>query len=59
MEKPKVFSAEDWQQAQYELLQAEKRATRAEDSLAARRRRLEVLSHPAHCTCSAPTAPTR
>lgn len=43
MEKPKVVSAEEWQQARDELLKAEKEATRAQDALAARRRRLPMV----------------
>ena len=39
MEKPKIVSAEEWQQARGELLTAEKEATRALDAIAARRRR--------------------
>jgi predicted dithiol-disulfide oxidoreductase (DUF899 family) len=43
MEKPKIVSAEEWQQARDELLKAEKEATRAQDALAARRRRLPMV----------------
>jgi predicted dithiol-disulfide oxidoreductase (DUF899 family) len=43
MEKPKIVTAEEWQQARDELLVAEKEATRAIDSLAARRRRLPMV----------------
>src|SRR5712691_12920101 len=43
MEKPKIVSAEEWQQARDELLKAEKEATRALDALAARRRRLPMV----------------
>jgi predicted dithiol-disulfide oxidoreductase (DUF899 family) len=39
---PKVVSAAEWQQARDELLTAEKEATRMEDALAARRRRLPM-----------------
>jgi predicted dithiol-disulfide oxidoreductase (DUF899 family) len=42
MEKPDIVSPEDWQQARDELLVAEKAATRAQDALAARRRRLPM-----------------
>lgn len=41
--KPTIVSAEAWQQARDELLQAEKEATRALDALAARRRRLPMV----------------
>lgn len=40
---PPVVSAEEWQQARDELLVAEKEATRAQDALAARRRRLPMV----------------
>jgi predicted dithiol-disulfide oxidoreductase (DUF899 family) len=43
MEKPKVVSAAEWQQARDELLKAEKEATRALDAIAARRRRLSMV----------------
>ncbi len=43
MEKPEIVSAEEWQRARDELLVAEKEATRALDSLAARRRRLPMV----------------
>ena len=43
MEKPKIVSAEEWQQARDELLKAEKEATRTLDALAARRRRLPMV----------------
>lgn len=42
-EKPKVVSAEEWQQARDDLLRAEKATTRALDVLAARRRRLPMV----------------
>jgi predicted dithiol-disulfide oxidoreductase (DUF899 family) len=44
MEKPRIVSAEDWQRARDELLEAEKQATRALDALAARRRRLPMVA---------------
>jgi predicted dithiol-disulfide oxidoreductase (DUF899 family) len=44
MEKPKIVSADEWQQARDELLKAEKEATRAQDALAARRRRLPMVA---------------
>jgi predicted dithiol-disulfide oxidoreductase (DUF899 family) len=43
MEKPKIVSAEAWQRARAELLQAEKQTTRALDALAAQRRRLPMV----------------
>ncbi|PRY44857.1 DUF899 family protein [Umezawaea tangerina] len=43
MEKPEVVSAPDWQRARDELLTAEKEVTRAQDALAARRRRLPMV----------------
>jgi predicted dithiol-disulfide oxidoreductase (DUF899 family) len=43
MEKPKIVSAQEWQQERDELLKAEKEATRALDALAARRRRLPMV----------------
>ena len=44
MEKPKVVSAEEWQRDREELLRAEKEVTRAQDVLAARRRRLPMAA---------------
>ncbi|MHA6765327.1 DUF899 domain-containing protein [Streptacidiphilus sp. PAMC 29251] len=46
MEKPQIVSAEEWQLARDELLVAEKEATRAQDALAARRRRLPMVAFP-------------
>ena len=43
MEKPRIVSAEEWQGARDELLRAEKEATRVQDALAARRRRLPMV----------------
>ncbi len=43
MAKPPVVSAEEWQKARDELLIAEKQATRAEDAIAAQRRRLPMV----------------
>jgi predicted dithiol-disulfide oxidoreductase (DUF899 family) len=43
MEKPKIVSAAEWQQARDELLGAEKESTRAQDAVAARRRRLPMV----------------
>jgi predicted dithiol-disulfide oxidoreductase (DUF899 family) len=41
---PEIVSAEKWQEARDELLVAEKEATRAMDKIAARRRRLPMVS---------------
>jgi predicted dithiol-disulfide oxidoreductase (DUF899 family) len=43
MNQPEIVSLEEWQQARDELLVAEKEATRAQDALAARRRRLPMV----------------
>jgi predicted dithiol-disulfide oxidoreductase (DUF899 family) len=43
MQKPEIVSAEEWQLARDELLKAEKELTRAQDALAARRRRLPMV----------------
>jgi predicted dithiol-disulfide oxidoreductase (DUF899 family) len=43
MAKPKIVSAQEWEQDRGELLTAEKEATRALDRLAARRRRLPMV----------------
>ena len=43
--RPKIVSADEWQQARDELLKAEKEATRALDALAARRRRLPMVKY--------------
>jgi predicted dithiol-disulfide oxidoreductase (DUF899 family) len=44
MEKPRIVSAAEWQQARDELLTAEKEATRSLDAIAARRRRLPMVT---------------
>jgi predicted dithiol-disulfide oxidoreductase (DUF899 family) len=44
MTKPTVVSADEWQQARDELMRAEKEATRVQDALAARRRRLPMVA---------------
>jgi len=44
MATPPVVSADEWRQAREELLIAEKAATRAQDALAARRRRLPMVA---------------
>ncbi|WP_405009039.1 DUF899 domain-containing protein [Kitasatospora sp. NBC_01539] len=43
MEKPTIVSADEWRLARDELLTAEKELTRAQDALAARRRRLPMV----------------
>ena len=43
--RPRIVSADEWQQARDELLEAEKEATRALDALAARRRRLPMVRY--------------
>ena len=43
MGKPRIVSAGEWQRARDELLTAEKEATRVQDALAARRRRLPMV----------------
>ena len=45
---PHVVSADEWRQAREELLIAEKEATRAQDALAARRRRLPMVAFGAY-----------
>jgi predicted dithiol-disulfide oxidoreductase (DUF899 family) len=43
MQKPRVVTAQEWEQERADLLKAEKEATRALDALAARRRRLPMV----------------
>jgi predicted dithiol-disulfide oxidoreductase (DUF899 family) len=57
MEKPKVVSAEEWQQSRDELLKAEKEATRTLDALAARRRRLPMVEFDSGYTFGTPEGP--
>ena len=57
MEKPTIVSAEDWQQARDELLTAEKELTRAQDALAARRRRLPMVRFENSYTFDSPSGP--
>jgi predicted dithiol-disulfide oxidoreductase (DUF899 family) len=57
MNKPKIASADEWQQARDELLKAEKEATRALDALAARRRRLPMVTFGNGYTFDTPTGP--
>jgi predicted dithiol-disulfide oxidoreductase (DUF899 family) len=55
--KPAVVSAEEWQRARDELLQAEKEVTRAQDRLAAQRRRLPMVKVENSYTFDSPTGP--
>ncbi|GAA2796823.1 DUF899 family protein [Kribbella solani] len=53
---PSVVTAEEWEQARAELLVAEKEATRVQDRIAARRRRLPMVRFDEY-TFSAPGGP--
>jgi predicted dithiol-disulfide oxidoreductase (DUF899 family) len=55
MDKPEIVSAEEWQLARAELLKAEKEITRAQDTLAARRRRLPMVKVPSSYAFDTPT----
>jgi predicted dithiol-disulfide oxidoreductase (DUF899 family) len=55
MEKPKIASSSEWQQARDDLLRAEKEATRTLDAIAARRRRLPMVSFRNDYTFDTPT----
>lgn len=55
MEKPEIVSAAAWQRARDELLTAEKELTRAQDALAARRRRLPMVPFPDRYAFATPT----
>ncbi len=55
--KPEIVSSEDWQQARDDLLKAEKEATRTLDAIAARRRRLPMVSFAADYAFDTPTGP--
>ncbi|PZF87801.1 DUF899 domain-containing protein [Micromonospora deserti] len=57
MKKPKVVSAEEWQQARDELLKAEKELTRAQDALAAQRRRLPMVRFATDYVFDTPAGP--
>jgi predicted dithiol-disulfide oxidoreductase (DUF899 family) len=57
MEKPPIVSPEQWQQARDELLAAEKELTRAQDALAARRRRLPMVKFADDYRFDGPTGP--
>lgn len=55
--KPDIVSAEEWQRARDELLKAEKELTRAQDALAARRRRLPMVEFDSGYTFDTPSGP--
>jgi predicted dithiol-disulfide oxidoreductase (DUF899 family) len=57
MDKPDVVSADAWRQARDELLIAEKHATRAQDALAAKRRRLPMVKFENTYEFDSPTGP--
>jgi predicted dithiol-disulfide oxidoreductase (DUF899 family) len=57
MQKPRIVPAEEWQQARAELLTAEKELTRAQDALAARRRRLPMARFENSYTFDTPAGP--
>jgi predicted dithiol-disulfide oxidoreductase (DUF899 family) len=57
MNKPKIVSSGEWQQARDDLLKAEKEVTRAQDALAARRRRLPMVTFGNGYTFDTPTGP--
>jgi predicted dithiol-disulfide oxidoreductase (DUF899 family) len=57
METPDIVSAQAWRQARDELLTAEKEATRAQDALAARRRRLPMVRFGSDYTFDTPAGP--
>ena len=57
MALPEIVSAAQWQVARDELLVAEKQATRVQDQLAARRRRLPMVQFDAGYVFDSPTGP--
>jgi predicted dithiol-disulfide oxidoreductase (DUF899 family) len=57
MEKPQIVPPAEWQQARDELLKAEKELTRAQDALAARRRRLPMIRMPDSYVFDTPEGP--
>jgi|SRR5580693_5435460 predicted dithiol-disulfide oxidoreductase (DUF899 family) len=59
MAKPMIVTAQEWQLERDELLKAEKEATRALDALAARRRRLPMVSFGNDYVFDGPEGPTR
>ena len=54
---PAVVAPEDWEQARAELLMAEKEVTRAEDRVAARRRRLPMVRFRGDYEFAGPSGP--
>jgi predicted dithiol-disulfide oxidoreductase (DUF899 family) len=59
MTKPPIVSAQEWQSARDELLAAEKQSTRAQDALAAQRRRLPMVAVATDYEFAAPTGSVR
>ncbi|WP_066372908.1 DUF899 family protein [Herbidospora mongoliensis] len=57
MTKPPVVSPEEWQRAREDLLKAEKEITRAEDALAAQRRRLPMVEFRSDYVFDGPDGP--
>lgn len=57
MEKPPTVPLDEWRRARAELLAAEKELTRAQDALAARRRRLPMTKFADKYTFDTPTGP--
>ncbi len=57
MARPTIVPAAEWEQARSELLAAEKEATRALDALAARRRRIPMVSFDGTYTFDTPAGP--
>lgn len=57
MEIPEIVSPEQWQKDRAELLAAEKELTRAQDALAAHRRRLPMVRFRNDYTFDSPTGP--
>ncbi len=55
MNQPKIVSAAEWQKERDELLLAEKEVTRANDAVAARRRRLPMVEFDTRFAFDAPT----
>jgi predicted dithiol-disulfide oxidoreductase (DUF899 family) len=57
MELPKIVSSQEWQDARDDLLKSEKEATRALDAIAARRRRLPMVSFANDYAFDTPSGP--
>ena len=55
--KPAIVSADEWELARAELLVAEKRVTRAEDAVAAQRRRLPMVRFRTDYAFTGPSGP--